>query len=233
MTDGSQRGWVHDPFATFANHPLKGYVSVHFSPRGDRLVSGGIDGKVRIWDVATGKEVSCLDAGDVVDAVAVSDKYIAAGLADAGGVRVWNIESGDKVADLAGADGHQKSVFAVAWDRDRVFSASLDGKLKEWQLNIAGGRYAAFDGAKCVRTYEDHGFGFSVGLMSDWILSCSGREVLLRQRGSGSVESRLDGHKGDVMSVDGNSEHGIIVSGSQGGMAYVWRLGKRPVDKTA
>lgn len=233
MTDGSQHGWVHDPFATFANHPLKGYVSVHFSPAGDRLVSGGTDGKVRIWDVAKGKEISCLDAGDIVDAVAVSDKYIAAGLAGERGVRVWNIESGDKVADLAGADGHTRCVFSVAWDRDRVFSASLDGTLKEWQLNIAGGRYAAFDGAKCVRTYEDHGLGLSVGLMSDWILSCSGQEVLLRQRGSGSVESRLVGHEGNVMSVDGNSKHGIIVSGSKDGTACVWRLGERLVDKTA
>ncbi|KAK4064305.1 hypothetical protein Purlil1_14104 [Purpureocillium lilacinum] len=232
MKDGSQHDWVHDPFATFASHPLK-YVSVHFSPGGDRLVSGGIDEKVRIWDVADRTEVGCLNAENVVDAVAVSDKYIAAGLAGQGGVRVWNLESGDKVADLAGADGHTRCVFSVAWDRDRVFSASLDGTLKEWQLNIAGGRYAAFEGAQCVRTYMGHGFGLSVGLMSDWILSCSGWEVLLRQRGSGSVESRLHGHEGRVMSVDGNSEHGIIVSGSKDGTACVWRLGKRPVDKTA
>ncbi|KAK4071792.1 hypothetical protein Purlil1_13323 [Purpureocillium lilacinum] len=195
---------------------------VSISPSG-KLFAAGCERFTHVYTIETGHLLCTLDHGAAMYVKSVcfgpDESLIAAGDSN-GTIRIGNMK-----------DGSQHDW--VAWDRDRVFSASLDGTLKEWQLNIAGGRYAAFEGAKCVRTYMGHGLGLSVGLMSDWILSCSGWEVLLRQRGSGSVENRLHGHEGRVMSVDGNPEHGIIVSGSKDGKARVWRLGKRPMGGTA
>ena len=47
-------GWVQD---------------VSFSPDGQRVVSGSNDGTVRVWEVATGQEVSCLQQEHPVVAV--------------------------------------------------------------------------------------------------------------------------------------------------------------------
>lgn len=53
--DGSQR-----PFLLFEGHG-ESVLSVAWSPDGSMLVSGSLDGSVRIWDAATGKELRYLE----------------------------------------------------------------------------------------------------------------------------------------------------------------------------
>jgi WD40 repeat protein len=58
-------------------------MSVAFNPDGNLLASGGNDSKVRIYDVATAKEIKVLDGGYLVQVVAFSPngKYLATAIA--------------------------------------------------------------------------------------------------------------------------------------------------------
>ncbi|HYH66673.1 MAG TPA: serine/threonine-protein kinase [Urbifossiella sp.] len=74
---------------SFVGSPLR-VNAVAFSPDGSRLLTGGADGTVRVWDVASGQELLTL-ASDAEEATAVawvgSRVYAAVG----GAVRVWSL----------------------------------------------------------------------------------------------------------------------------------------------
>jgi WD40 repeat protein len=72
---------------TFESGPLR-VAAVGFSPDGSRLATGGADGTVRVWDVASGHELlTLLAGGEAVTGVAwVGDRVFAT----AGGtVHAW------------------------------------------------------------------------------------------------------------------------------------------------
>ena len=68
-------------------------VSVSFSPDGKTLASGG-GASVRLWDVASGKEVKKIDGKRLLRAVAFSPdgKFLAAGDEQAA-IRIWNLQT--------------------------------------------------------------------------------------------------------------------------------------------
>ena len=87
-----------------ATMPGRGSVdAVAVSADGLRVVSGGDDGMLRVWDLDTGTLLHTL-TGHVgsVDAVAVSadGRHAASGGKD-GTVRVWDLEQGVEVASFA------------------------------------------------------------------------------------------------------------------------------------
>jgi WD40 repeat protein len=77
---------------SFVGSPLR-VNAVAFTPDGSRLLTAGADGTVRVWDVASGKELLTLAASDADEATAVAcvgDRvYAAVG----GAVRVWALST--------------------------------------------------------------------------------------------------------------------------------------------
>ena len=106
-----------------------------FSPDGTRVATGSDDGSARVFDAATGAEISRLDHGDSVTAVAFSPDgtRVATGSGDHS-ARVFDAATGAEISRL----DHGGLVRAVAFSPDgtRVATGSADGSARVW----VGGR---------------------------------------------------------------------------------------------
>jgi WD40 repeat protein len=112
-------------------------VNVAFSPDSQRLVSGGAENTIKVWDVQSGQELQTLrgHSGDVY-AVAFSPhdggRWVASGSEDST-VKVWDSRSGELLRTFR---GHTGLVCSLAFSRDgkRLYSGSRDTTVKVWDL---------------------------------------------------------------------------------------------------
>jgi WD40 repeat protein len=97
-----------------------------------RAVSASDDATLRVWDLASGRELALLVGHDgPVNAVALAGGR-AVSASDDATLRVWDLASGHELALLA---GHEAEVRAVALTEDgRVVSGSADATLRVWDL---------------------------------------------------------------------------------------------------
>jgi WD40 repeat protein len=108
--------------------------AVAWSPDGKMLASAGSDRTVRIWWVATGREICrCTGHTDKVKAVAWSPdgRTLASGGADRS-IRLWETATGKELLRYA---GHQDVVNVLSWSPDGklLASGSQDTTLLVWK----------------------------------------------------------------------------------------------------
>ncbi len=113
----------------------KPYVCLIFTPDGKRLLSGGYDNPLRLWDVATGKEERVFDCpGERATwgiAVAPDGRSVAWGSGSI--VRLSDLESGAEKGTFVGHTGPVTSV-AFSADGQRLLSGSADGTMRLWDV---------------------------------------------------------------------------------------------------
>ncbi len=117
-----------DPPAAFA-------FVVAFSPNGRHVAGGMLDGKLRVWDTASGREAITVqaDPNEVVALTMTPDgRHVVSG-GVGGGIRVWELASGKPVRTLS---GHTAGVFALVMTADgaTLVSGSRDKTVKVWDF---------------------------------------------------------------------------------------------------
>jgi WD40 repeat protein len=107
------------------------------SSDGRRIITGGEDSTIKIWDVQSGAEIMTLrghedEDWNCIQSVAFSpdDKKIVSGSGDET-IKLWDAQSGNVMATLR---GHQDWVNSVAFSPDgkRIVSGSDDTNIKVW-----------------------------------------------------------------------------------------------------
>ncbi|MFG1921844.1 Hsp70 family protein [Cryptosporangium sp. NPDC048952] len=111
-----------------------------FHRDGRILASGGLDGTIQLWDVASGERVGKPLAGhtEPITALAFSPNgtVLASGSRD-GSIRLWNVDTrGPYTNPLI---GQPSAVLSVAFDPsgEVLASGSLDGALQRWNVDSA------------------------------------------------------------------------------------------------
>jgi WD40 repeat protein len=107
-----------------------------FSPDGKTVASSGYDRTIKLFEVATGREIMTLrDHSDTVYGLATSPdgKMLASGSADRA-VKVWDVASGKRLHTLSDSTDW---VYPVAWSPDgkHVAAGSVDKSIRIWEVS--------------------------------------------------------------------------------------------------
>jgi hypothetical protein len=132
-------GGVHVPRHLLKGHPDR-IAALSFSPDGQRFVSVGTEGSLKVWDVATGQELSSAKlAKDKFGGAAFSpDGQLLAYGGEDGTVRVWSLSSGQEVRVLTVDDRQRRgrnmlTINAITFSPDgRRLAAAGMGLIRLW-----------------------------------------------------------------------------------------------------
>ncbi len=110
-----------------------------FSPDGTQIAGGGLDGRIRVWDVSTGALIRTLagNTAQIWDAAFSPDGRELATASEDGTVRLWDTETGREIATVANTGG-QGFRFDIAFSPDgsRLATTSRDGTIHVLALRI-------------------------------------------------------------------------------------------------
>ena len=122
-------------------------VAVALSPDGKRALTGGVDKKMRLWDLSTGAEIYCFEGHTkpiTTVAFAPNGRQALSG-SDDKTIRLWQLPTDVKAVKgvprvlqpLATSEQHSDAVSHLAVSRDgtKVVSYSADKLLRFWELD--------------------------------------------------------------------------------------------------
>jgi small GTP-binding protein len=193
--------------------------SFAFSADGKRVLSGGADDSVRLWDMKVGRCLGVLEGHtDYVRSVVWSaDQSRALSCSDDNTLRLWDVSTGRCLGVLK---GHTFCVLSLFWSADErhALSGSADKTVRLWEVQTG----------HCLRALEGHDAEvWSVAWSADErrVLSGGGDStVRLWDVRTGSCLLTLEGHTDDVESVAWSHDQRRALSGCHDKTVRLWDL---------
>lgn len=178
--------------------------------------SGSMDGKAKIWDLPSGRQVLSLDNKEEVSDVAFSQngKY-ALSATRKGKINLWSMPSGDQVKSLVGHTGRvSEAVFTQ--NGQRVLSSSLDSTIRLW--NVETGLVE-----KIYVGHLDVVNDISISPDNNYFVSASDDgNVLMWEMKTEELVGVFDGHKGAVNATNFSPRGNYILTGGDDGVVIKW-----------
>jgi WD40 repeat protein len=129
---------AEQPVVSLSGHKISGRnrtIAGRFSPDGSRVVTGGQDGRVIVWDASTASVIAEMDGhkGTVYDLAFSWDgtKIVSAGSDKT--ARIWDAETGEELRTLS---GHESRLAAAAFSPDgtQVVTGTGGGTVGVWDV---------------------------------------------------------------------------------------------------
>ncbi|MGW3123707.1 nSTAND1 domain-containing NTPase [Streptomyces sp. NPDC001107] len=212
--DGKVRLWdaVTDRLRTTLAANTAIVESVAFSPDG-RTLANSTDNGAQLWQTATGRLRSTIDADIVVESVAFSPH--GSTLASGGDkVRLWDAATGGLRATLA---GHTDIVAPVAFSPDgrTLASGGDDGKVRLWDTATGGLRTSLAGHSGAVGSVAFSPDGRTLASSDD-------DTIQLWDAATGRLRTALAGDSVAVESVAFSPDGRTLASGSDDGKVRLW-----------
>jgi len=121
---------------TLSDYTVTAVTAVAVTPDGKKVISGSVDGPLKVWDMKSGEALFTLQGHTerINDVVVTPDGRQAISGSDDKTTRVWNLRTGELIWRL---EGHSDKVRAVVVTQDgsHAISGSLDKTIKVWNLD--------------------------------------------------------------------------------------------------
>jgi WD40 repeat protein len=202
---------------------------VAVSPDGKFVFTSADNGTIKIWEVASGRELHCLQGvrPSAAPVICPNGKYIAAPSMDRL-TRLWHVATGREIAVLRGHAGTNCVAFGP--QSDQIATAFDDNTVATW--DIASGRQVAAVYGRPQNTFrhETHNeitysgateVAFSASGHRIFAISAEGT-VDIWDAANDGVIAALSGHTGPLESAVFSADDAHVLTGSDDGTARLW-----------
>ncbi len=192
-------------------------TAIAFMEDGKKIVSGGYDKTIHVWDVSTGE---CLNVfpghEEFVCSIATSPngKYIASGAGD-GCIRIWDGQTGNCIQTLR---DHYKAVASLKFtpDGEKLLSAGKDKVIRVWDCQT-------WQVIQNLKGHKDMINGIELSKDGKIIVSGSwDNTIRMWNLQTGECLWTASGHTAHIRCIAINPDGKTIVSGSDDQTVRVW-----------